>query len=86
MVVNLPGDTHASTAASQGFICEWLKKFYHIYGKRHMVDLAFSAIYRDYLVKLSQHDTASANAHKMLRNKEATSVRQMAEWGMQGFQ
>eukprot|EP00957_Ditylum_brightwellii_P052227 3960721-Ditylum_brightwellii.AAC.1 len=68
MVINLPGDTHDSTAVSQGFIFEWLKQFYNIYGGRCVVDLVFSAICRDYL------------------NKEAISVRQMTEWGVQGFQ
>eukprot|EP00957_Ditylum_brightwellii_P148031 11271434-Ditylum_brightwellii.AAC.1 len=68
MVINLPGDTHDLTAVSQGFIYEWLKQFYNIYGGS------------DYLVKLSQHDTTSANAYGMLQSKEATSVRQMAKW------
>eukprot|EP00957_Ditylum_brightwellii_P168658 12837197-Ditylum_brightwellii.AAC.1 len=82
MVINLPGDTHDSTAASQGLIYEQLEQFYNIYGGRCVVDLAFSAICSDYLVKLPQHDTKSVNAYKMLQNKEETSVRQMAEWGM----
>eukprot|EP00957_Ditylum_brightwellii_P037375 2828759-Ditylum_brightwellii.AAC.1 len=86
MVINLPSDTHDLTATSQGFIYEWLKQFYNIYSGRCVVDLAFSAICSDYLIKLSQHDTTSANAYEMLQNKEATSVRQMEEWGMQGFQ
>eukprot|EP00957_Ditylum_brightwellii_P159721 12156695-Ditylum_brightwellii.AAC.1 len=74
MVINLPGDTHNSTAASQGLIYEWLEQFYNIYGGRCVVDSAFSAICSDYLVKLSQHDTTSVNAFEMLQNKEATSV------------
>eukprot|EP00957_Ditylum_brightwellii_P028125 2123469-Ditylum_brightwellii.AAC.1 len=85
MVINLPGDTHDSTAASQGFIYEQLEQFYNIYGGRCVVDAAFSVIRSDYLVKSSQHDTTSTNAFKMLQNKEATSVWQMAEWGMGGF-
>eukprot|EP00957_Ditylum_brightwellii_P063660 4832135-Ditylum_brightwellii.AAC.1 len=32
MAINLPGDTHDSTAAIQGFIYERLEKFYNIYG------------------------------------------------------
>eukprot|EP00957_Ditylum_brightwellii_P164122 12496091-Ditylum_brightwellii.AAC.1 len=75
MVINLPGDTHDLTAASQVFIYEWLKQFYNIYGGRCVLDSAFSAICCDYLVKLSQQDTTSANAYEMLQNKEATSVR-----------
>eukprot|EP00957_Ditylum_brightwellii_P148726 11323197-Ditylum_brightwellii.AAC.1 len=86
MVINLPGDTHDSTAASQGFIYKQIEQFYNIYGGRFVIDSAFSAICSDYLAKLSQHDTTSTNAFEMLQNKKAISVRQMAEWGMQGFQ
>eukprot|EP00957_Ditylum_brightwellii_P029182 2205381-Ditylum_brightwellii.AAC.1 len=86
MMINLPGDTHDSTAASQGFIYEWLGQLYTIYADWCVVDLAFSAIRSDYLVKSSQHDTTSANAFKMLQNKESTSLRQMVEWGVQVFQ
>eukprot|EP00957_Ditylum_brightwellii_P200186 15260334-Ditylum_brightwellii.AAC.1 len=63
MMINLPGDQHDSTAASQGFIYKWFKQLYNIYGDRCVVNSTFSAIYRDCLIKSSQHDITSADAY-----------------------
>jgi hypothetical protein len=86
MVINLPGDTHDSTAAHYGFFYDKLEDFFKKYGGKCVVDSAFSLIRRPYLLKSSRTDATSEDAYGMMLNVEATSLRQMAEWGMRGFQ
>eukprot|EP00957_Ditylum_brightwellii_P067467 5121244-Ditylum_brightwellii.AAC.1 len=56
MVVNLPGDTHDSTAANYGFIYKKLEDFFKKYGDNCVIDSAFSLIRRPYLLKSSRTD------------------------------
>eukprot|EP00957_Ditylum_brightwellii_P114825 8755498-Ditylum_brightwellii.AAC.1 len=82
MVINLPGDTHDSTAARYGFFYNKLEDFFKKYGGKCVIDSAFSLMRRSYLLESSRTDATSEDSHGMMLNAEATSLRQMAEWGM----
>eukprot|EP00957_Ditylum_brightwellii_P046329 3515717-Ditylum_brightwellii.AAC.1 len=86
MVINLPGDTHDSAAANYSFICKKLEDFFNKYDGKCVVDSAFSLLRRPYLLKSSRTDATSEDSYGMMLNVEATSMRQMTEWGMCGFQ
>jgi hypothetical protein len=52
---------------------------------RIVIDLAFSSMGRPSLI-MSYHNMNNNWHHNHVINNEATAVRQMSEWGMQGFQ
>eukprot|EP00957_Ditylum_brightwellii_P006559 497058-Ditylum_brightwellii.AAC.1 len=86
MVINLPGDTHDSLAAHYGFIHNKLEDFLKKYGGKCVVDSAFSLLRKPYLLNSSRSDVTSQDSHGLMLNAEATSIKQMAEWGMHAFQ
>ena len=49
-----------------------------------MVDSAFNVTNAGYLIKSSQRDPV--NAQGLLVNRQATSIRQLSEWGMRMIQ
>ena len=87
---NVPGTVHDSKVAEWGNIYLKLERVYDSVGGRCAVDSAFSLKKNPFLVKSSQQDPAANNAADFIRgvalNKEATAMRQSAEWGMRALQ
>jgi hypothetical protein len=87
---NVPGTVHDSKVAEWGNIYPKLEQVYDSVGGKCAVDSAFSLKKYPFLVKSSQQDPAANNAADFIRgvalNKEATAMRQSAEWGMRALQ
>jgi hypothetical protein len=77
--LNAPGSFHDSTVSDFG-VYERLQFLYEEYSAKTVADSAFVGK-RPYLV-LSGQEESSQNAAEVLEQRDATSVRQMAEWGM----
>ncbi len=85
---NVLGSVHDSQVGELGKIYQKLEKVYDTTGGRCCVDLAFSNLERDYLLKSRQDLLGSSaptqreqNLEHQLR-RQATSARQTVEWGM----
>ena len=61
-----------------------MEEIYNLYGGKVVVNSAFNLANKNYLVKSSQRDPD--DAHGIVLNREATSVRQLSEWGMRMIQ
>jgi hypothetical protein len=91
---NVPGCCHDSTVADWGDLYDKLEKVYMMSGLKFVIDSAFSSLNHEFLIKSSQDDlTADAqyeNIDDQITNiamkREATSMRQSAEWGMRAVQ
>ena len=84
---NVPGCIHDSTIAEWGEIYEKLESVYDTECKgKCTVDSAFCRKTNPFLIKSSQSDPISDDPNDLVINREATSMRQSAEWGMRGFQ
>ena len=86
MVINGPGNMHDSTLALYGGVYDRLEKFYDYYDVKAVVDSAFMSVKMPNLIQSAQTTAHNATARDLLMHAEATSVRQMAEWGMRGLQ
>ena len=82
-VFNCPGVMHDSDMAGHG-LYEKMENVYVQTGGKVVVDSAFKLKDMNCLVKSSQTDPTEASA--MLVNRDATSVRQLSEWGMRMIQ
>lgn len=82
-VINTPGTWHDSTQADHGVYAK-MEKVFDDHGAIVVVDSAFNMQNKDYLVKSSQQDPT--NAAELLTNRDATSIRQLSEWGMRMLQ
>jgi hypothetical protein len=78
-VVNAPGSMHDAQVADYG-IYDKLQFLYDEYNAKTVADSAFSA-HRTFFV-LSGDDDAAATPQELLQKRDATSIRQMSEWGM----
>jgi len=89
---NVPGSVHDSQVADWGDIYLKLEAVYRSMGGKCTVDSAFGQVEREFLIKSSQDDlVSSATTHREMiediqMKREATSMRQAAEWGMRGLQ
>ena len=84
---NVPGCAHDSTIAEWGDIYEKLESIYNTPVKgKCTVDSAFCRRQNPFLIKSSDSDPVTNNPNDIIVNKQATSMRQSAEWGMRGFQ
>ena len=85
---NAPGSFHDSTIAEWGNIYEKLRDVYENTGTggKCTVDSAFSQKRHQFLIKSSQADPLSNDPAALAVNREATSMRQSAEWGMRAIQ
>jgi hypothetical protein len=86
-VINLPGSIHDSKAAVIGRVYDKLEKVYRRNGGKCTADSAFAAKNVDYIIRSSstvdiESDNRVGLRNRILVNKEATSMRQSAEWGM----
>jgi hypothetical protein len=88
--VNSPGTTHDSTMANLSKIYDKVDAVYERFNglAKIVVDSAFASDERDSLIKSYQNVEGRNGCLRQDRqvNNEATAVRQMAEWGMRGFQ
>jgi DDE superfamily endonuclease len=85
-VVNIPGSVHDSTIAIWGGTYGRLKDVYRKTGGICCVDSAFAAGNAPYLIRSAQDVNMAKSAKEMAIMKEATSLRQAAEWGMRAIQ
>jgi len=91
---NVPGCTHDSTVADWGSIYDKLSRVYDDTGFKFVIDSAFCTAQFPFLIKSSQdYLTADDNLvtlEEQLEDlhikREATSMRQSAEWGMRAVQ
>jgi hypothetical protein len=83
--LNAPGCLHDSTVADYGGLYEKLQEIYNVCGAMTVIDSAFSLTATDCFLKSSQTDPVG-NAEAYMVNRQATSVRQLAEWGMHQLQ
>jgi hypothetical protein len=85
---NIPGSVHDSLVAKYGSIYNKLEGVYVLYGAKCCVDSAFGNMTRGYLYKLCQdplgYDAPTNDFRKLdlWKKQEATSARQIAEWGI----
>ena len=80
---NCPGTFHDSTMSDYG-VYDKMEQLYRSTGGKVVVDSAFKIPTGNFLIKSSQTDPV--NARELLINRQATSVRQLSEWGMRMIQ
>jgi len=89
---NVPGSVHDSQVAHWGRVYDKLGAVYADTGGKCTVDSAFGKVNRPFLIKSSQDYLVSAmpTRHEqrvdIQRKRQATSMRQAAEWGMRAIQ
>jgi DDE superfamily endonuclease len=83
--LNAPGCLHDSTIADYGGIYDKLQQIFEECGAMTVIDSAFSLQMADCFLKSSQSDPIG-NPEAYMKNRQATSVRQLAEWGMHQLQ
>lgn len=85
---NAPGTTHDSTMARLGGIYDKIDKMYAETGYKVVVDSAFGKGERASLVKSFANNVNNQGVanQRISVNRDATSVRQLSEWGMRGLQ
>jgi len=84
--INAPGCMHDSAVADYGKVYDKLEHQYEVTGGKGVVDSAFSRRRHGFLIKSSQTVASNAPRRTVLVQRDATSLRQTAEWGMRGFQ
>jgi len=84
--INVPGSVHDSQIADYGNIYDKLECVYERDGAQCTVDSAFGNVTREYLIKSSQDLIHIHDHYKRNEARDATSMRQSAEWGMRAFQ
>jgi hypothetical protein len=85
-ILNCPGCMHDSELAGMGRIYGKLEEVYRETGGKCVMDSAFCARGNDFVIKSVQnlHDADGPRQYSILR--QATSMRQAAEWGMRALQ
>jgi hypothetical protein len=88
--LNAPGCMHDSAIAESGRLYHKLENIYNTTGGKCAVDSAFSNKRAPFLIKSSQMppggETRAQYRNNNEINKQATSLRQSAEWGMRALQ
>jgi DDE superfamily endonuclease len=85
-LTNVPGSVHDSTIAVWGGTYRKLREIHERTGGKCCVDSAFAAAEVPYLIRSGQ-DVHNAKSKEEIRiRKDATSLRQAAEWGMRAIQ
>jgi hypothetical protein len=86
--INAPGCLHDSMLATWANLYTQLDELFDLYGGRIVVDSAFSRHKGRSLIKSyqSNYDQSGNRRQKHALNRQATSLRQMSEWGMRGLQ
>ena len=84
-VLNAPGTFHDSNMADY-HVYDALETIFLRTGCKVVVDSAFGGKKREYLEKSSQGDPIDGNCELILKNRAATSIRQLSEWVMRMIQ
>lgn len=85
--INAPDAMHDSTIAEWGKVYQKLEEVHTLYAGRCVADSAFSKGNYPFLIKSVQdHLVAADDIAQVTALRQATSVRQGAEWGMRAFQ
>jgi hypothetical protein len=85
-LLNAPGSLHDSTLAEWGGVYAFLEEVFNRTGGVCCVDSAFASANAPYLIKSSENSTTCEDPITLLRQEQATSLRQAAEWGMRAIQ
>jgi DDE superfamily endonuclease len=85
-VVNAPGLVHDSTLAKWGDVYGKLEDMYHKTQGICCMDSAFAAGDSPFVLKSAQDINTAVNEHDLVVLRQATSLRQAAEWGMHAIQ
>ena len=89
---NVPGSVHDSQVAHWGMVYDELGAIYDETGGKYTVDSAFGKVNRPFLIKSLQDylvltmPTCQEQWLDLQRKRQATSMRQAAEWGMPAIQ
>ncbi len=84
--VNNPGSWHDSFIAENSGTYNKLEDAFLLTGGICVVDAAFSLKRCSFLIKSGKEPTANSAEQIIVRDAQATSLRQSAEWGMRGLQ
>ena len=85
--LNALGSFHDSTVAEYGDLYTELEKVFNKTGSKYIIDSAFWSSRYPFLVKSGSDSSATtADAFEFVTEKQATSARQAAEWGMRALQ
>jgi hypothetical protein len=85
-VLNAPGSLHDSTLADWGRLYLKIQETYDRLGAKAVMDSAFSSRNNPGIIISSQNNNSCNDEYDMITNREATSLRQAAEWGMRAIQ
>ena len=85
-VLNCPGSMHDSELAFFGGVYERLRENYEKHGGKCVMDSAFCSRGNAFVIKSAQDVTLGEDANEYIMLREATSMRQAAEWGMRALQ
>jgi DDE superfamily endonuclease len=85
-IINVPGSVHDSTLAIWGGTYRKLKDIHARTGGICCVDSAFASGKAPYLIKSAQDHNTAKSAKELIMYREATSLRQAAEWGIRAIQ
>jgi len=85
-VLNVPGSIHDSTMCEWGNVYDELQSIHERTGGRCCVDSVFLATNAPYLIKSAQTVIGAHSESQVLEIRQATSLRQAAEWGMHAVQ
>ena len=85
--LNAPGFLHDSTVSTYGDVYEKLEEMYNRTGGTCVVDSAFCRSRYLFLIKSSaENDSDASTIEDLNMAREATALRQSAEWGMRALQ
>ena len=84
--INVPGAIHYSSIAHMFGVYDKLEEKHLETGGKCVVDSAFAAANRPYLIRSAQDLTRAEDADERVRMQETTSLRQTPEWGMRAIQ
>ena len=82
-IINAPGSFHDSTIADYGAYSKF-ERLYELHRAKIVVDSAFQIERGPWMIQSSQLDPE--DTEEIILNREATSVRQLSEWGMRMIQ
>ena len=85
-VLNCPGSMHDSELAYFGGVYDRLRDHYNRHGGKCVMDSAFCSRGNAFVIKSAQDVTLGEDANEYTMLREATSMRQAAEWGMRALQ
>lgn len=84
--INAPGSMHDSQICDWGGLYVKMEDIFEKWHGRVVVDSAFCRGSFPYLIKSAQDECGCDGPEEVIENRQATSVRQAAEWGMRAFQ